>query len=132
MDLVIYDDGGGIHIKLDRVDDSIVFATHEAIHTHPDFESLTHVIIDMLDVSRMDLSVAAVREVARRDAAMVSKNPELRLALVAHADVIRGMSNVYRSQAEATNIEKSWQARYCESLAEASEWLSASANTSDN
>lgn len=125
MSMEVTTDGGGICIKLSKVDDAEVFATHDIIHSHPKLESLTHVIIDLLDVARMDLSAPAVREVVKRDAEHVIRNPELRIAILAHAEVIRGMINIYRSNAEMVGDQNSWEIQYFEFKGEAQRWLAS-------
>lgn len=118
-------DGSGICIKLNKVDDDEVYATHEIIHSHPKFESLSHVVIDLLDVAQMELTANAVREVAKRDAEHVSRNPGLKIAVLARADVIRGMINVYRSTAEVVKEDQMWRVQYFEFKNEAQRWLAS-------
>ncbi len=125
MSMEVTTDGSGICIKLNKIDDAEVFATHDIIHSHPRFESLSHVIIDLLDVSSMELTAAAVREVAQRDAEYVLKNPGLRIAVLARTEVIRGMINVYRSNAELAADVEGWQVEYFEFKGEAQRWLAS-------
>lgn len=126
-------------MKLSKLEDEDLLALNDASLSHPDFESLTHIIADFTMAPRSNLTIGCVRAIAERDAASVPRNPNMLVAVVANQQVLRGMTNVYRAYLEHAADTPSWQTKYFESLEEAKAWLgeqaaqtNGSANTSDS
>lgn len=62
-----------------------------------------------------------MRTVSRMDRDQAVRNPNVRVAIVAIADLIRGMANIYTLSAG----DEFWEVEIFETEAAAREWLSA-------
>jgi len=116
-------DGSGLYAELSALENNDVQTLNDIIHNHPNFPSLTHVIIDLLNVDGLKLTAATLREVAAQDASAIANNPAFLLAIVARTEVVRGMADDYRSYLESENEPPGWKVEVFESVQEARFWI---------
>lgn len=77
--------------------------------------------MDLTHVDEFAASAETMRTVSRMDRDQAVRNPNVRVAIVAIADLIRGMANIYTLSAG----DEFWEVEIFETEAAAREWLSA-------
>ena len=103
-------------------DDDILRSNLE-LYDDPRFETIRYQIADLREVEHFEGSSRAVRRLSRMDADQATRNPNIRVAILAQAALMRGIANVYAM----SGAESPWETRVFESEKEAREWLDASA-----
>ncbi len=101
-------------------DDDILRSNLE-IYSDPRFESIRYQIADLRGVDRFDGSARAVRRLSRMDRDQATRNPGIRVAILADDALVRGIANVYAM----SGAESPWETRVFKSEEEARRWLNA-------
>lgn len=113
----------GLLFQLQSLSGAELQAMGEATFTHPDFERLQHVTIDIRGVDFNELTSTDVRLAAFEDAQHIQRNPGLKIAVIASGSVYTGFANIYRAHLEHFSGSKHWPIQLFKDLDSAMLWV---------
>ena len=99
-------------------DDDILRSNLE-LYDDPRFDTLKYQIADLRRVESFEGSARAVRRLSRMDRDQASRNPNVKVAILAGEALVRGIANVYAM----SGVDAPWETRIFESEDDAREWL---------
>jgi hypothetical protein len=102
--------------------DDDVLRSNLELYADPRFESIRYEIADLTGVERFEGSARAIRRLSRMDRDQASRNPNIKVALIADAELFRGIANVYA----LSSADSPWETRVFNTEEEARAWLDAS------
>ena len=112
----------GVHwIYSGVLSDDDVLRSNLEIYDDPRFDTIRYQILNLLEVEEFAASTETMRTVSRMDKDQAVRNPNVKVAIVATAELIRGMANVYTLSAGDNFLE----VQVFENEADAREWVSA-------
>ena len=83
------------------------------------FDRLTYQIADFSGAEALELTEGEVKKIAYLDRAAALSNPKIKVAIVAHLDLIKEMAQMYANYSETSP----WQTKIFNTLQEARQWL---------
>ncbi|MFH1501699.1 MAG: hypothetical protein ABIG03_01500 [Candidatus Eisenbacteria bacterium] len=101
-------------------DDDLLRCNRE-LYDDPRFVSIRYELVDFLAVDGLAAGADVVRRVARMDKEQSARNPDVRVAIVAKAPLVRGLSQLYALSAGETP----WVTELFETEEGARAWLGA-------
>jgi len=87
------------------------------------FSEFKYQIINYINVVAFPLDCNAIRTVAERDAKLYKINPNIKVAIVANAEKIKGLAKVYKTYFEISGDDKSWDIKIFETGKDARKWI---------
>ena len=106
------------------VSDEDLVASNEEVYTHPLFPAMTYQIVDFSPIEEFAVSSATVRAVAESDLRAAQANPNVKVAIITSAILMRGMSNMYALTHESKG--GTWTVEIFEREKEARAWATTS------
>ena len=77
------------------VSDEDLITSNEDVYASPLFRSLRYQIVDFSPIEGFEVPSATIRRVAESDRRAAQANPDVRVAIITSAVLVRGMSNMY-------------------------------------
>ena len=115
---------GVVHRFSGVVSDEELIAATEEVTASPLLPAMKYLIVDFSMIEKLDVSSAAVRLVADLDRRAAETNPDVKVAIITSAVFLRGMSNMYALEHEATG--GSWTTEVFEREEDARAWAAPS------
>ncbi|MBD3348982.1 MAG: hypothetical protein GF400_07280 [Candidatus Eisenbacteria bacterium] len=100
-------------------DDDVLRANLE-LYDDPRFESLRYEIADFTRVAKFAAGADSIRKLSQLDKKQSARNPDVKVAIVATAPLMRGIARMYA----LASGDSPWDTRIFETESEAREWLS--------
>ncbi len=91
--------------------------------TLPNFCELQYQLLFFDNTTTFEASTQDIQTVARQDARLYVRNPNIKVAVVTGELVVVGLTNMYRAYAEIAGDEAVWPTRSFESDDEAYHWI---------
>jgi len=123
-----WEDEGVRWVYLGAMTDDDILKSNLELYEDPRFETIRYEIADLRQIDRFEGSSRAVRRLSRMDRDQASRNPNIRVAILADADLMRGIANVYA----LSGADAPWETRVFASEDEAREWLGAPVRKSED
>ena len=112
----------GVHWTYSGVlSDDDVLRSNLEIYDDARFDTIRYQILNLLEVKEFAASAGAMRTVSRMDKDQAVRNPNVKVAIVATAALIRGMANVYT----LSGGDNFWEVQVFENEADARAWVGA-------
>lgn len=92
---------------------------------NPPLEWITHALIDLTEVSAMDISAEEIRRIAEVDKASSKKMGRVHVAIAASQDIAFGMSRMY----SGLTVSTGWIVNILRTRPEATAWLRSVVDT---
>ena len=100
--------------------DEDLIAEQWEVYANPLFPAMKYLIVDLSLVEKFAVSSETVRTVAVSDKRASETNPDVKIAVITSAAVIRGMSNIYAITHEVSG--GSWTTKIFEREEDARAW----------
>lgn len=109
------------------VTDSDLLQSNLEVYGDSRFDDIRYQILDLLDVASVEvgdpnLAVRTIRRVAELDKAAAKTNPSIKVATVAHIEVLATLANLYESEI----ADSPWESEVFTSMDDAKKWLGIS------
>ena len=85
------------------------------------FGELRYQLVDFSSAESFDMTESQTKNLAYMDMAAAKSNPDSRVAIVAHQDIIKKLAGIYASYSELSP----WETRIFDTRQEAEQWLSS-------
>ncbi len=99
--------------------------SNNEIYQTPNFSNQKYQLLNFNNVKEFPVESSAVRTVAEQDSIYYKINPNLKVAIVANTQVVKGLTNMYKTYFELSNNETSWEIEYFETEEAARAWVNA-------
>jgi len=75
------------------------------------------------DIKSFPVSSNGIRSIAEQDAKFFEINPNIKIAVVANYEIMKGLTNMYKVYFELSSNDVSWPTEFFESEEKARKWL---------
>lgn len=94
---------------------------NRSVYRHERFAEMRYQLCDFLEVTKMSVTPAGVREASAEDSEASQRNPHVRVAIVTQSPLIFGLARMYASY----GFESHWETQIFDSMAEGRAWVHA-------
>ena len=113
-------EGKGIYWKASGiVTAEDIFETDKEINADPRYDDVRYQVIDLLDVTDMNVKVHEVTQIASFDKASQLSNPRIKIAIISTDETTQSLASLY----SAESLNSPWETRIFNTLKDALEWV---------
>jgi len=91
----------------------------------PHFSNIKYQIVDFNNVNAFPVETHAIIAVAEQDAELFKINPNIKVAIIATKQVIKGLTNMYHTYAEIAGNNVAWEVKNFETEDDARKWVNS-------
>ena len=95
------------------------------ISTIPHFSELEYEIVNFNNVIEFPIESNVIRVIAEQDAELYKINSNIKVAIVANQNVMKGLTNMYKTYFEISGNDISWEIEIFDTIEDAREWINA-------
>ena len=91
----IWEEGGVYRKYTNFITGGEILQSIQDVHGSPDFDSISYVINDLLDITEYDISNNDIKTIVAIDKASALSNPNIKIAVVAAMPSIQNLTSLY-------------------------------------
>jgi len=96
-----------------------IFETDKKINGDSRCDDVRYQIIDLLDVTDLNVKAREVTEIAHYDKAAALSNPRMKIAIVSKDETIQSLASLYLAE----SMESQWKSSIFNTIEDALEWV---------
>ena len=113
-------EGKGIYWKVSGiVTAEDIFEIDKEINADPRYDDVRYQVIDLLDVTELNVKVHEVTQIASFDKASQLSNPRIKIAFVSTDETTQSLASLY----SAESLNSPWETQIFDTFEDALEWV---------